>query len=274
LASGPITSASADDGAARRSWTGPYIGAFAGGASLDEGSRFSGDAQIVDFYLFSNRFGSAHPESTSDDARSGLVGVKAGYNVQSGSIVFGLEADLARVHLGTESTPSSQIGGNLQYETRERTEVDTLGTLRARVGLLATPDLLLFATGGLAAARVHDRLTLGFTNARTFSTGFENGASSLVCVNGTECLAGASAKTDVGWTIGGGAEVALTSNLTLSGEYLFVDLGGHSVKAQPANIVNGRVFFPTNSVGTSDVFLQSNKDLELHVLRLGLNYRF
>jgi len=44
----------------------------------------------------------------------------------------------------------------------------------------------------------------------------------------------------VGWTLGGGAEFALTSNLTLKGEVLYVDLGSYSATVATTNAGGGK----------------------------------
>lgn len=59
---------------------------------------------------------------------------------------------------------------------------------------------------------------------------------------------------DSGWTLGGGLEAALGSGWSLKGEYLYIDFG------------RSQIFFPPTGL-TSDPH-------HLHVVRLGLNYRF
>jgi outer membrane immunogenic protein len=86
--------------------------------------------------------------------------------------------------------------------------ITTLGTVRGRVGWLATPDLLLYATGGVAVADV--KMATFFV-----PTGILGGN----CTN-SSCGFGAVSATNAGPTVGGGLEYALSNSITLKGEYL------------------------------------------------------
>ncbi|TMA11229.1 MAG: porin family protein [Deltaproteobacteria bacterium] len=60
-------------------------------------------------------------------------------------------------------------------------------------------------------------------------------------------------KIRTGWTVGGGLEAMISSNWSIKGEYLFVDLG---------NSENYKVAIPVKV------------DYHTNILRLGVNYRF
>lgn len=96
------------------------------------------------------------------------------------------------------------------------------GTLRARVGFTPVNNLLIYGTGGLAYGRVEAQ-NWGWTES----------------------------STRVGWTLGAGAEVALTQAWSAKFEYLYVSL-------------NDRFYAVTGT----------NNGLDNHVLRFGVNYRF
>ncbi len=83
-----------------------------------------------------------------------------------------------------------------------------LGTTRARVGFVATPDnrLMIYATGGVAY-------------------GGGNSQFSVFDATTNSIFSGNPSSTRVGWTIGGGVEYAITNNITIKGEYLYADLG-------------------------------------------------
>jgi outer membrane immunogenic protein len=70
----------------------------------------------------------------------------------------------------------------------------------------------------------------------------------------------------VGWTLGGGAELALGGNWTLRGEYLYLDFGKVTANAQ--------VFDPGHTAAGTTNNLASSVDLTAHVVRAGLNYKF
>jgi outer membrane immunogenic protein len=106
------------------------------------------------------------------------------------------------------------------------------------------PQLLLYATGGLAFGQVDDTV---FT---TYAPGF-----------GPLSFPGSSSDTRVGWTIGGGAEWALTQNWTVKAEYLYFDLGDTTITANPA-------------AANPPFQIRSTHDLTGSIARLGVNYKF
>ena len=113
---------------------------------------------------------------------------------------------------------------------------------RARIGFTPYDRFLIYATGGLAYGEVKSYASV---------TGVQNAA-----------LGWSGSKSDVkyGWTLGAGAEYALTNNWTLKGEYLYYDLGKHMVSID-------RV---TGPAGTASAELPTAG----HIGRVGLNYRF
>ena len=114
-----------------------------------------------------------------------------------------------------------------------------LGTVRGRVGFLATPTFLIYATGGLAYGNTWARngngpLGLGFA-------GFVNGNNN-------------SNSVTAGWTAGGGLEWMFSPNWSVKAEYLYVDLGRQNNTW-------------LNSWGNAS-------KSTAHVARLGVNYHF
>ena len=97
---------------------------------------------------------------------------------------------------------------------RANEKVGYLGTVRGRVGGLVTDDLLLYATGGLAYGRV------------THSGQFHYATPVDYIVNDTA--------TQVGWTAGAGVEYMFAPQWSVKGEYLYYDLGNHTVLSNVA----------------------------------------
>ncbi len=116
------------------------------------------------------------------------LGGTLGYNLQTGSIVWGLETDLA-----WSNVKGSSSAGGLTFTT----ENGWLGTARGRVGY-AFDRFLPYFTGGLAYGNV---------KAKVDPVGLS------------------ASKTKLGWTVGGGLEYAFMGNWTAKAEYLYVDLG-------------------------------------------------
>jgi outer membrane immunogenic protein len=159
--------------------------------------------------------------STGDfDVSGGLVGGTLGYNWQNGPMVYGVETDLQWSDIHGTTNATCPLGC--------KTENSWFGTARGRLGY-AVDRWMPYVTGGLA-----------YGELKLSTPGF----------------AGDSA-TNVGWTVGAGAEVALGGNWTAKGEYLYVDLGDLDCSA--ANC---------GGAGTTKA------DLKTSVVRAGLNYRF
>jgi outer membrane immunogenic protein len=145
-------------------WAGLYVGAHVGygWSSIDwQDGMFSG----------------------SQNGEGWLAGGQVGYNLQSGRVVYGLEAD---------ATATWMEGG----DAASGHSVDWLYTVRARLGM-TTPDnrWLFYVTGGAAWADVN----------------YSNAAGSRY------------SDTHFGWVAGAGIERALTPNVTARVEYLYYD---------------------------------------------------
>lgn len=156
--------------AASFDWTGAYIGVNAGGG--------------FGKFKFEPSLGTG-----LDITASGFLGgVQAGYNWQSGQIVYGVEADFQG---STVKSSISGFGGDIE------TKIDWFGTVRARIGYTPVDRFLVYGTGGFAYG--HDKTSAG--GGFSFS------------------------KTNAGWTVGGGVEYAINTNWTFKSEYLYTDLG-------------------------------------------------
>jgi outer membrane immunogenic protein len=164
-------------------WTGFYLG-IQGGVVSHRG-RFD-DSSPVDGVFQNGR----------DTQVGGTLGGYAGFNVQHGTLVFGLEADGSWVGAKATTTWSS-VG-----PTAGSFDVRWLATARGRLGVAY--DLTLFyVTGGAA-----------FGNVKNSAQNPPGGIAIL-----------SESKTRVGWTVGGGIERRIASNWTMRGEVRYVDLG-------------------------------------------------
>ena len=157
--------------------------------------------------------------------------------------------------------------------TTAQQSTDWYGTVRGRAGWLATPNLLLFGTGGFAYGRVRDSAA-DLLPAGEFAV---VGPASVQCpgVGGvgaplTPCLTGSSSAIRTGWTAGGGVEWLLDQHWSAKIEYQFVDLGTETIRATglPCTVA---VCGLTTAITSS--FNAAFRD-QFNVVRLGLNYRF
>jgi outer membrane immunogenic protein len=210
------------------SWTGFYVGALVGYGFGDNRSSFSGfDPGDT-------------PPPQSPDGRGIVAGGEAGYNYQFGNLVGGLEADLAYTHIHGNATGVSTNGVVQPVEQ----DINWLGTIRARLGILPIDQLLLFATGGAAFGGIE----------------LSSGLNPSPCpAPGTSCGSGSASGTNSGWTAGGGLEYAWSNQLSLKAEYLFVDLGSKSI-TYPITLA------VSQSTTTSD--------FRANTIRFGVNYKF
>ncbi|MFM2423226.1 MAG: hypothetical protein RL291_1756 [Pseudomonadota bacterium] len=149
-------------------WTGFYLG-----ASLGYGR---GKSEL------NNAFGSA------DLSGSGWLGsAYAGYNWRFGPLVAGVEADI-----GTGNYSGSTGLAGARYEM----SLQSLASVRGRLGLLATENFMFYGTGGFAMARAR--------------LGVEGG--------------GTANETLKGYQIGFGGEYKFNPNWSLKLEYIYTDL--------------------------------------------------
>lgn len=137
-----------------------------------------------------------------------------GYNRQFDRFVIGAEGDLGYIGADGDDLLPAVDAKGGLY-----------GTLRARGGI-AFNRALVYGTGGLA-----------FMNAEITQAGI-----------------GSDDATHLGWTAGGGIEVAITDALSVKGEYLYMDFDNESYFGGTANAINA--------------------DFDGSVIRGGVNYRF
>jgi outer membrane immunogenic protein len=199
----------------------------------------------------------AFPGGLGSQSVGFLGGGQAGYNWQTGAFVLGVETDFdgstnskSFNNVGTPflgaGVPAILRGDFLSVNGKA--SLSWLGTTRARVGFVATPDnrLLIYATGGVAYGGGSSNFSVFDSTTGAFFTG--NPSS-----------------TRVGWTIGGGVEYAITNNITIRGEYLYADLGSSNFTTvgNPAAALN----FP-------GVFASAKIDYNASIFRAGVNYKF
>jgi outer membrane immunogenic protein len=204
--------------------------------------------------------------AASYDRNGWLGGVHAGYDWQfSPRWLVGIEADFDWADLsGGGSSATSFLSGQSTGTFNASQKIDWFGTLRARLGVLPTPDLLLYATGGLAYGKVNDSansvMDLGQSNSiGNFGYGFGCGG----IYGSSTCFAGSSSRTSAGWAAGAGGEYRVTSNLALRVEYLYVDLGS-------SNFTLPAVTY----FGLKPSQLNGSSDAAFNLVRFGASYRF
>jgi len=196
--------------------------------------------------------------SFGTSGRGFIGGGQTGYNWQTASWVFGLETDIQ----GLSSKGSSTVtfvqprltSGDTQVTTIAASQnLQYLGTLRGRLGVLVAPSFLAYATGGLAYGGASS--SNGIATSEQPNTGTQN-ASTL----------GSSSTTLVGWTAGGGAEWLFAPNWSAKLEYLYYNLGSLNYGETLTALEIGGALQYTLAT-TAAAHFNGN------IVRVGLNYK-
>lgn len=251
-------------------WTGFYIG-INGGYTWSDSERVDTESRDV----FGNpgliggvAYGIATAQlatfslSTSNEGFAG--GGQVGYNQQFGRwLVLGAEADLDgifdsddRTRADSTLTPPGFAGFPILQSAQVFREIDSIGTVRGRVGITVMPCLLIYGTGGFA---------YGETISKTDITQFV--ANSGAIPNSYHAHGQAEGLRS-GWTAGGGLEWMFMTHWSIKAEYLFYDLG--SVSYQLSHLRN----FNTSGTLFTDTAPTSHTKFEGNIARGGLNFHF
>jgi len=222
-------------------------------ACLASSTAFAADAVVdevvvapVDVFVWTGGYvglqagyawGDSHLEFTDGDFADpdpdGFIGgIYAGYNYQApNNLVVGIDADITYADIDGFGSPFEADGTPAPPGNGATTELNWNGAVRGRLGY-AAGRFLPYIAGGVAFADVDVNVTI---------------------VGETPVNVGS---TYVGWTIGGGADFALTDNLILRGEYRYTDFGDEDYGPIP----------PDNN--------PYSVDLKTHDVRLGIAYKF
>jgi outer membrane immunogenic protein len=247
-------------------WTGFYIGANGGYAWRNRSVSFN-PADSATAGVFNVVDDSTVP-NVNFDPRGGFGGFQLGYNWQfDPRSVAGLETDLDFGDIKGSGTSSNVIPvgpfGSTSAIAAASEKIKWLGTVRGRLGVLLTKEVLLYGTGGFAYGRVEQSATYTINSGALSVT---SPPFSFVCVAGTPCFVGSSSRLQSGWTAGGGGEWALRYGPTFKVEYLYVNLRDNSF---PMSAIATTVGGPTPSS-----FRVGFSNSDFHSVRVGLNCRF
>jgi outer membrane immunogenic protein len=240
------------------SWDGFYVGANLGGAfersnvnsSLNPLAALPGSLPI---FALAPNVGVVGGLGTGGLDSNGAVtgGVQVGYNRQIAPwALIGIEGDFSGLSSKATLTGSgvAVVGAQAGRAISLVSSVDVreLSTIRGRLGYVLD-HLLIYGTGGVA-----------FTNIQ-----FAQSYADQLVPPGIGASSTSNERT--GWTIGAGAEYALLGHWSVKAEYIFAKFPG--VTTQTLLCAGSCAALSENLTGASG-------DVNLHVVRLGLNYRF
>ena len=196
------------------SWSGYYIGANGGWASgqfATDVTPFPSAAQFVNLL----------PQTLDPAPKGYFGGAQFGHNMQSGFAVLGWESDIQSGLSGSvveapiiqnNGTPFPGVGNNLTVSRK----LDYWTTSRIRLGTtILNPRLMVYGTFGVAGGQFTDSATTNFRPA------------------GTTIYTSSVSEVRYGLVAGGGVEWAVTDNLSLKGEYLYMEFAASSNFAYP-----------------------------------------
>jgi outer membrane immunogenic protein len=217
------------------SWTGCYVGGFAGGAWA------SSDVDVA----YSPVFGGPFDTWSYEVKGSFIGGGTAGCNWQPTGThwVFGVEGEVGYLSLkGSASDSIFPPGpGALLASTKIG---DWYGMITGRLGV-AVDRVLFYAKGG--AAFVDESVTV---------------THPAFPVLGVPAIAVTASNDDPRWTLGGGIEWAFADNWTLKGEYMAIGAD---------NISSCGFVAP---ISAANYCWNNSAPDRIHTVKIGLNYLF
>jgi outer membrane immunogenic protein len=247
-------------------WGGFYFGGHAGGAwgntKVHDQFDYVGDP-IYNFSANSTNF---------------IGGAQAGYNIQRGRLVFGVEGDIGYLNISANGskhfTPNSCTAhygphdsityhGHLcEVYGKYSTSSDLYADLTGRLGY-AAGRALFYAKGGVA-----------LLNAELKSS-YKGGNAGA---DGWHTFDFSHSDTLVGWTVGAGVEYALTPAWSLKAEYQHFDFGTMSPSYSDCYAIPGHgTSCPApgsqySNHWTSTITGKSDVSVTADAVKLGVNY--
>jgi len=163
--------------------------------------------------LYSGNF-----EAFDYTANGWLGGATFGAQIQSGRTVLGLEGDIAWANIDGSGTGPVKLNNFAIGTATLSSKLDSISTLRARVGY-AADNWLFYGTGGVAITKETANIT----------------SSTFVCSAPGNPSCSSLSDLHLGLAAGAGLEYGITQNLSTKFEYLWVGAG--AVNTMKANIV-------------------------------------
>jgi outer membrane immunogenic protein len=264
-------------------WTGFYVGLHAGANWSGNGNinhtavagpcnpAFGGcvappATQFSSLLALGSTFGGLGGSNNGNFVGGGQIG----YNWQFGLGVWGVEADIAGLGRNNNGvavatvTPNPAFPGFAQlYAATVTRQLNYLGTVRGRAGWLATPELLIFATAGLA---------YGGTQSTTNELALlQTGCPTPNCALGTG--GGNYSQTRIGWTAGAGFEWMAGPHWSVVGQYLYYDLGTANYATALSQLCQGAACVVPGGLVASTTGATSVR-FNGSIARIGFNYKF
>jgi outer membrane immunogenic protein len=260
-------------------WTGSYLGLYAGGAWSAAGYA-TPDAicQFGGFFCPGGASGHNQPfyqgagsiPAQYDLNRSFIGGATAGFNWQTGKTVFGLEGEAGHIRM----SGAGQFLTNGRHPCNPATPLNPpcsdyaafsnfgnwYGTLAARLGVTGDALLPSWPGGDRALLYLKGGLALGQFGTGVISSDFPGASFALINFS--------NAQTVEGLALGGGFEWALNGALSLKLEYEYLGFNHTTQACGPLTTNTGVVEVPSSQFCTATAMHG------IHTATVGINYRF
>lgn len=242
------------------SWTGFYVGGQIGAGwgtsqtNVDVGNTFIGAPvnQTVNQLIAGNL--NLNVPLPQVQMNGFLGGAQAGYNYQSGVMVFGVEGDI--IGAGLKGTTVCFLVLNCTNK------IDWIADITGRVGVTVGDRALVYIKGGAAWAGA----SVGINQSASLATG----AAFAPGIVATGSIAGSASHTVFGGTLGAGVEYAFMPGWSAKIEYDYYDFGSQSMNV-PITASGG-----VTGIGAGSILIRTPVSVteQVHTVRAGVNYHF
>lgn len=234
---------------AENNWTGGFAG-IDFGVGFDMGDTGELEYRRVDGSNNSAAINTAFGQNFDGEFEEGeTLGLRAGYNFQSNHLVYGVVGDISYANISEEqrafsATPATYI---------ERRKLDTLATLRGRLGYASDLPILPYITAGLAYGDVKYSWE---GNSRAFRG--DNGKDG----------------SGFGYVVGLGTDFMVNDKMTVGVELLHYDLGDSGYKARFSGEMGGALAAFGNAASGGTIQEGSEEYFAFQTLKVNVNWKF
>ena len=249
------------------SWTGFYVGGHVGAGWGTTESNLDVGKTLVSNGIDPISLALVLPLAQTQ--MSGFLGgVQAGYNWQSGIMVFGIEGDFS----------GADIKGNAPclLILNCGTKVDWTADITGRLGATVGDRGLLYVKGG--AAWINRKFSIGNSVAVAGGGGgggpfaVTDGDGGVFSAGGA--INGSVTNTRLGALLGAGIEYSVTSNWSVKLEYDYMDFGSQNVNVPV--VASGGYCYPAGVCHSGSFAFNANVNLKdaVNAVKVGANYHF
>ena len=249
------------------SWTGFYVGGHVGAGWGTTESNLDVGKTLVSNGIDPISLALVLPLAQTQ--MSGFLGgVQAGYNWQSGIMVFGIEGDFS----------GADIKGNAPclLILNCGTKVDWTADITGRLGATVGDRALLYVKGG--AAWINRKFSIGNSVAVAGGGGgggpfaVTDGDGGVFSAGGA--INGSVTNTRLGALLGAGIEYSVTSNWSVKLEYDYMDFGSQNVNVPV--VASGGYCYPAGVCHSGSFAFNANVNLKdaVNTVKVGANYHF